>query len=285
MMDAVFDAHDADFESTVVERSKSVPVVVDFWAPWCGPCRTLGPMLERLATESNGAFVLAKVNVDENPTLSQALRVQSIPMVIGVRDGRVVAEFTGALPESSVREFLARLGPSEAEKLARRAAEELAAGQIDSARSQFEKALAIDARCPEALMGLAEIAAGEGEIESALNLLERVPGGPHRPVAERRAAELRVRSSGDVEGDEASLRARLANQPSDLDSRFALARLLAAQGRYEDALQEFLEIVRHDRRYQDDGARKAMVDIFGILGPGNEVTEKYRSELAKILFS
>ncbi len=279
----VVDVGEHDFESLVLERSKRVPVVVDFWAPWCGPCRTLGPLLERLADEYGGAFVLARVNVDENPQLAAALRVQSIPMVLGFRDGAAVSEFVGALPESAVREFLRRVLPAQADLLAAEAEQLLAAGKAADAEAACRAALEQDARCGRALVVLATILGRQGETQGALELLDRVDPGPARQSADRLAAELRIRSAD--AGDEATLRAALAAAPGNLETRFQLAQALAAQSRYPDALEEYLEIIRRDRQFQDGAARKAMIDIFDLLGAGNETVEHYRAELAKVLFS
>jgi putative thioredoxin len=278
----VIDTGDSTFGRDVLERSMSVPVVVDFWAPWCGPCRVLGPLLERLANEHGGAFLLAKVNVDENPQLSQRFRVQSIPMVLGFRDGQPVAEFVGALPEPGVREFLLRLVPSEAELLAREAERLLSEGQASTAEKHLVQALELDPRCDRALLAMASLLAERGEAPRALELLERVGAGRYRAEADRLAAQLRVRASGGA--DEAALRARLAADPGDVQARFDLARHCAAVGRYDEALAQYLEIVRVDRRFQDDAARKAMLDIFELLGSDHPLVERYRSELAKVLF-
>jgi putative thioredoxin len=280
----IFDTNEREFERTVLERSKEVPVVVDFWAPWCGPCRTLGPLLERLAVEQDGAFVLAKVNVDENQRLAAAFGVQSIPLVLGFRDGKVVAEFLGALPESGVRDFLARLLPSEGELTAHEGEELLAAGEEKEAEAAFRRALDLDPRCDRALIGLGRVLSGRGEDGEALELLERViPGTELRHEADRLAAAIRIRQAGAF--DEQPLRARIEADANDLEARFELAQGLAASGRYDEALREHLEIVRRDRSFRDDGARKAMLDVFELLGNGNEIVERYRSELAKVLFS
>jgi putative thioredoxin len=279
----VIDVTDADFEAQVIERSKQVPVVVDLWAPWCGPCRVLGPLLERLADESAGAFVLARVNIDENPGLAGAFRVQSIPMVIGVRNGALAGHLVGAQPENVLREFLAQLMPSEAERLAEEGAALLAAGKAAEAEALLRRALESDPRSDHALLGLGKILSMRGADDEALALLERVAPGPARQEADRLAAALRIRKSGAA--DTAELRARVQANPADLEARFALAQALAAEGRHEEALEHYLAIVKQDRGFRDDGARKAMLDIFDLLGPGNELADRYRSELAKVLFS
>jgi putative thioredoxin len=279
----VIDVGDADFEREVLERSHELPVVVDFWAPWCGPCRVLGPVLERLAAEHPGGFVLAKVNVDEAPGVAQTFRIQSIPAVKGFRDGEMVAEFVGAQPEPAVRQFLTAVLPTEADRRAAAGTAHAAAGATDLAEAAFNAALAHEPRHSRALVGLARLHADAGRHADALALLERVTsGGSIGHDAERLAAELRTRAAGN--GDEASLRARVAAHPDDLDARLTLGRLLAAAGRYEDALGDLLEVVRRDPRFADDGARKAMLDVFEVLGARHPVTERYRGELAKALF-
>src|SRR5213592_2460308 len=279
----ILDVGDHDFERAVLERSKEVPVVVDFWAPWCAPCRALGPVLERLAHEHAGAFVLARVNVDEAPAVSQALGVQSIPAVKGFRDAALVAEFIGAQPEAAVRQFLAAVLPSHADRLARVGEAKAAAGDAAGAADAFHEALAHEARHPRALLGLARLRAAAGEAAEALRLLERVPpGAAVAREAERLAAELRTR--GESSADEPALRARLAADPADLDARLRLGRALAAHGAYGDALSELLEVVRRDCSFADDGARKMMLDVFEVLGADDPLTERYRSELARVLF-
>lgn len=280
----VFDVGETEFETAVVERSKRVPVVVDFWAPWCGPCRTLGPLLERLAHEQAGAFLLAKVDIDQNPNLAAAAGVRSVPMVLGLRNGQVVSEFVGALPEENVREFLARVLPSESEKAAQRGHELLAGGQPKEAEEAFREALALDPRCDGALVGMVKLLADCGEDDAALEMSERVtPGTPERQEADHLAAAIRVRQAGSV--DDGVLRARIEKNPADLDARFELGQVLAAKGQYEEALQEYLEIVRRDREFRDQCARKAMLDVFELLGGDNPLVDRYRAELAKVLFS
>ena len=275
----VIEVGDPDFESAVLRRSETTPVVVDFWAPWCGPCRALGPLLERLAAEHQGAFILAKVNVDEAPAVSQAFGIQSIPAVKGFRDGLLVGEFVGAQPEPTVRKLLELVLPTAADRLVAGAAT-LAP---DAAEAALGEALELEPRHARALLELARILAARGDTAGALQLLERVsPPSPLVGESERLAAELRMRTDG--AGDQATLRARIAADPDDLRARLDLGRTLAALGKHEDALAELLDVVRRDRHFADDGARKAMVDLFAVLGADHPLTDRYRNELAKALF-
>ena len=279
----IIDVGEQDFEREVLERSKDVPVVVDFWAPWCAPCRALGPVLERLATEYAGAFVLAKVNIDESPAIARALRIQSIPAVKAFRDAQIALEFVGAQPESAVRKFLGAVLPTDADRLAREGERRLAAGDATAAEGAFKQALALDPRHPRALLGLARLHVQRGEDTEALALLERVsPAAPVARDAERLAAEIRTRV--DATGDEATLRARVGANPDDLDARLQLGRVLAARGKYDEALRELVEVVRRDPSHADGAARKAMLDVFEVVGTRDPLIEKYRSELARALF-
>lgn len=286
-MDAwIADVNEQTFEREVIERSHKVPVIVDFWAPWCAPCRTLGPLLERLADEYQGAFFLAKVNVDQNPYLAQALNVQSIPAVKVIRDGALVTEFVGAQPESVLRQLLSQLLPSEADSLAAEARNLEEDGKLQEVETLYRAALEKDAGQARALLGLAQILIGRGEEEQALALLEKVPiNAAEHSEAQKLSAQLRLKRIAAEAGDENEYRARLAANPADLDARYGLSQALAASGRYEEALVELLEMVKQDRAYRDDGARKAMLDIFEIVGSRSPLAEHYRSELAKVLFS
>jgi putative thioredoxin len=268
MSDWVIDVGEQDFEREVLARSETVPVVVDFWAPWCGPCRVLGPLLERLAEEHAGAFVLARVDVDQAPELARSFGVRSIPAVKAIRARTLVAEFAGAQPEAAVRQILAAVLPSEADHAAREGDEAAAGGHLARARARW---------------GLAQLRADAGEADAALDLLERIGAGtPVSEEAERLAASLRTRAAAG--GDEGALRRRLEADPGDLDARLDLGRLLAAGGRHGEALEELLEIVRRDPHHDDDAARRAMVDLFAVLGPEHPLTERYRAALARALF-
>jgi len=280
------DVTEQDFEQSVVQRSHEVPVVIDFWAPWCGPCRALGPTLEKLAEEQQGKFILAKINIDENPMLAQAFQIQSIPAVKAVRNGALAGEFLGAQPEPNVRRFIEQLMPSEAESLAVEAQRLEEAGKAQGAESLYRAALAKETNQPLALLGLARVLVQRGEENDAQTLLTRIPNTvPEHPAAQQLLAQLRLKQTGASAGDEQKYRDRLAADQNDLDARFELSQVLAAVGRFEEALTELLTIVKQDRKFRDEGARKAMLEIFEVIGARSDLAEHYRSELAKVLFS
>ena len=280
---SVIDVGDEDFEREVLERSETLPVVVDFWAPWCGPCRTLGPLLEAIAREHEGRLVLARVDVDQAPGVAARFGVRSIPTVVGIRDRAVRAEFVGAQREAVVRELVRAVLPGEADVLAAQGAERAAAGDAAGAEASFRAALEKEARHGRALLGLARVCAGRDGVDEALELLERIL--PHEAVASdaaRLAAELRLRRGGDA--DPEALRAQVAARPRDPALRIALGRALAAAGRHEEAFEAFLAAVERDPAFDEEAARKAMLDLFELLGADHPLTERFRGELARVLF-
>ncbi len=276
---------DRDFEQQVIERSHAVPVVVDFWAPWCGPCRAIGPVLEQLAEEQDGKFVLAKINVDENPMVAQAFAIQSIPAVKAIRNGAIAGEFLGAQPEPAIRQFVAGLLPSEAESLAREGVRLAEEGKAQGAESLYRAALSKEENQPLALLGLSRLLVERGDVADALALLGKIPlNAPESDAAQQLMSQIHLKQGGENVGHEQEYRDKLEANPNDLNTRFELAQALAASGKYREALTEYLEVVKKDRAFRDDGARKAMLEVFDVVGPRSELAEHFRSELAKVLF-
>lgn len=277
------DVNEENFESAVLERSSEVPVLVDFWAEWCGPCKALGPVLEKLADEYAGEFILAKLNVDENPNLAGMFGIQGIPAVKLFRDGDLASEFTGALPEPMLREFLTKFLPTASDKAAQTALALEAEGKFSDATAAYEAILAADADHGQALLGMARLAMHGGDNAAALAYLDRISiVADERSEADRLVARINLQAGGAQ--NEAALREKIAADPKDIEARFDLAQALASVEKYDGALKEFLEVVKADRKFKDDGARKAMVQIFEVLGADDPLTEKYRSELAAVLF-
>ena len=278
------DVNEENFELAVLEQSKEVPVLVDFWAEWCGPCKVLGPVLEKLADEYGGEFVLAKVNVDENQNLAGAFGIQGIPAVKLFKDGDLASEFTGALPEPMLREFLSKFLPTAADKQAQQAAALEDQGKDAEAKALYEAILASDPSHAKSLFGLGRLAMNAGDNEAALEFLDKISMvADERKEADRLIARLKLH--GGATQDLTALRAKVDAEPKNLDARFELAQALAGAEKYQEALAALLVIVKTDRSFQDDGGRKAMVQIFDVLGSEDPLTDQYRSELAKVLFS
>jgi putative thioredoxin len=278
------------FVQDVIEESKRQPVLVDFWAPWCGPCKQLTPVLEKAVKAAKGKVKLAKMNIDEHPAIPGQMGIQSIPAVIAFANGQPVDGFMGALPESQVIAFLERLTKekigSEEKDLLKEADEALAAGDASAAAGIYSELLAQDAANVAALAGLARCHVLAGALEQARQTLALVPEAKQNDAAvaaARAALELaeQAKSVGPLE----ELERKVAADPTDHQARFDLAAALNAKGRRTDAVEHLLTIVRRDRKWNEDGARKQLVQFFDAWGPADEATVEGRKRLSSILFS
>ena len=276
----VRDVAEADFESEVIASSRDKPVVVDFWAPWCGPCRQLGPILERLVNERKGEVTLAKINVDEAQGLAYEFGINAIPVVMAFRDGKPALSFQGLLPESQIRAFLDKLSPSEADRLAQQA-KSLEADKPAEAESLYRKSLAADRDHEPSLLGLARVLIGCNKLDEAAELLERVPPGAELDRLRGLIALRRLASEG---ADDAALRRRLQAEPNNPELHYQLGVLLAGAGKHKDALEELLTAGRADKKLAGSKVKEAMVQIFHIVGARSELADDYRDKLTKLLY-
>ncbi|TCS72441.1 thioredoxin [Sulfuritortus calidifontis] len=278
-----FDVDSGNFQQIVIEGSKKVPVVVDFWAPWCGPCKVLKPILEKLAEEYAGKFILAKVNSDENQELAAQFGVRGIPSVKAIYGGEIVDEFSGAIPEGQVRAFLDRIIPSPAEELRLKAAELKAAGEAAQALQLLAEASKLDAGNEKVRLDAAEILCEAGELDEARRLLDSLsPAMKQEDRVARLAAKINFALSSQGGGDEAALRDKIKADAKDMDSRLQLAKLLIASGRHAEGMDQLLEMIRIDRAWNDEAARKTMLDVFNLLA-GSPLVAEYRRKLASAL--
>lgn len=279
-----FDVTAADFEQKVIEASKNTPVLVDFWAEWCAPCRALKPLLEKLADEFEGRILVAKVDTEQQQELAARFGIRGIPDVRAFVDGAVVDGFTGALPEAALREFVARVLPSEAEPLRLEAFAARQRGDLDSARAMLLKAIDTDPRFEAARLDLIELLIDVGELDEADRLLKEII---YRAKDEDRTRTLEARlglaATRAESSDEETLKARIEADGNDLDARLALASLAAERGAFEPALENLLEIVRQDRGFKDDAGRKAMIQVFSLMPADSPLLRDYRSRLAALL--
>ncbi|WP_300576942.1 co-chaperone YbbN [Phenylobacterium sp.] len=285
--DLIKDATDASFMADVVEASQGAPVVVDFWAPWCGPCRQLGPALEKAVTAAKGKVKLVKIDIDKNPAFAEQLRVQSIPAVFAFFGGRPVDAFMGALPESQVKAFVDKLaamapadGVGEMLDMAKAALE---AGDLPLAAQGFAQVLQAEPDNLKALGGLARCYMAGGEPDRAREILDMAPADAKDADLDSVRAALNL--AAEAPSDTGAFEARLAADPDDHEARLALAKALAGRGRMEAAADHLLQIIERDRNWNDDAARKQLLTIFEAAGPGSEVARSGRKRLSAILFS
>jgi len=278
------------FVKDVIEASKRQPVLIDFWAPWCGPCKQLTPILEKVVRAAKGKVKLVKMNIDEHPAVSRQMGIQSIPAVIAFADGQPADGFIGALPESQVVAFLERLTKNKIggddTDLLKAADAALAGGNVAGAADLYAKVLAQDGAHVGALAGLARAYLATGSLEPAKQTLALVPEAKRNdPAVTAARAALELAEQAKAVGPLAELEAKVAVNPLDHQARFDLAVALNSKGRRQEALNQLIEIVRRDRKWNDDGARKQLVQFFEAWGPTDEATVAGRKRLSSILFA
>ncbi|WP_018410334.1 tetratricopeptide repeat protein [Methyloversatilis thermotolerans] len=282
-MPDVIEVNLTNFQRDVIDVSRRVPVLVDFWAPWCQPCRALTPKLEALAASFAGRMRLAKINSDDNPELARRFGVRGIPNVKAFVGGVVVDEFTGVLPERELHDFMEALLPSPAQPACDEMQAALARGDAEAALAMGDVALALDAGFEPARLGRVEALIALGRLDEAQDALDKLPEPRHDAARigtlYARLAVARRQPAGNAQDYEA----RIARNPGDLAARLAWSAALAARQDWEGAMAQALEVVRQDRAFEDDAGRRALLDLFALLGSDHELVRRFRRELAALL--
>ena len=285
--DLIKEGSDAGFMADVIEASKTQPVIVDFWATWCGPCRQLTPALEKAVMAAKGAVKLVKIDVDKNPAYAGQLRVQSIPTVYAFVDGKPVDGFMGAVPDSQLKAFIDRLAgeapPSEVDELLALAFESLEVGDVGGAAQAYAQALQLEPENVKAIAGLARCYLNGGDTERAAEVVAMAPEGAKDAELDSVRAALKLASEAGAET--ADLDRRLAANPDDHEARFELANALAGRGDMAGAADHLLTIIARDREWNDQAARKQLLTVFEAVGYSSEVAKQGRRKLSSILFS
>ncbi|MFT3728616.1 MAG: co-chaperone YbbN [Terricaulis sp.] len=288
--DPVKNGSDQGFVADVIEASRETPVIVDFWAPWCGPCKTLAPMIEKAVRGANGAVKLVKINIDEHPGVAGQLGVRSIPAVYAFDKGRPVDGFMGAIPESQIKMFVDRLAGATSEEdikaLLEQALESQKLGDIGGAAQSYMAVLQLDQDNTKAIAGMARITLDAGDPDQAREILAHAPEDKANDpdIAGVRAA-LELAANPPAPDESAELRAKVSANPADCQARFDLASALAGSGDMEGAVDQLLAIIAKNRDWNEDAARQQLFKIFEAAGPMSDVTKQGRRKLSAILFS
>lgn len=289
-----YDVSAPEFEEKVLKASLQKPVIVDFWAPWCGPCKQLMPALEKAVTELGGAVLLAKVNIDENPELAQALRIQSVPTVYAFLGGRPVDAFQGAQPESALKTFLHKvlqaakqMQPDALDIPAalKGAAEALAHGDFMAAQNIYVQVLGQDERNAPAYVGLVRVFIAAGELEQAEGMVNNAPAEITKSPLFAEAKTALELARNKPSGQTSQFEAALAKNPEDHQARLDLAGALFAEGHKDRAIDELLTIIAKNRQWNEDAARKQLLKFFEALGPADPLVVESRRKLSSLLFS
>ncbi|MNX64435.1 Thioredoxin [compost metagenome] len=287
--DLIKDGTDASFMADVIEASKHQPVIVDFWATWCGPCRTLGPALEKAVRGAKGAVKMVKIDVDANPAYAGQLRVQSIPTVYAFVNGQPVDGFQGAVPESQIKAFIDKLTGgagvnTDVEQLLSLGEESLGLNDLGGAAQAFAHVLTIEPENPKAIAGMARVYLAEGDTEQARQTIAMAPADSTDPMVQSVRAQLSLAASAPT-GATAELEARIAADPNDHQARYDLSLALASAGDLGGAVDQLLAIVKADREWNDQAARKQLLTVFEAAGATSEVARDGRRRLSSILFA